>query len=326
MSTCPHLNVRMGGISVPCLVVTGSMVSTVTESFFSNNFEPWGQERLQTCQWLQLRAANGLEIPYLGYLELDVELCGKVIYHCGILVVKDPPGDMLSAVPGVLGMNVISKCYQELFGQHGSSLFDLPLVSKAPSPVVRALQQCHQSVIKPASEGAGRVTVRGTKPCRIPGGTMKWVAATCSDWYSDADVLFEPSESGLPNGLLTSSALVQVIRRTVYIQVVNVGTNDSVLYPRTRLGQVSVVGIVSLAKGVSEVRSIAATVGSPSVPPAIEDRIQELNLSPLTDVEQGQVRTLLQKYHSVFSMYDGDLGCTNLISHDIPLLDQVPVK
>lgn len=155
---------------------------------------------------------------------------------------------------------------------------------------------------------------------------MKWVAATCSDWYSDADVLFEPSESGLPNGLLTSSALVQVIRRTVYIQVVNVGTNDSVLYPRTRLGQVSVVGIVSLAKGVSEVRSIAATVGSPSVPPAIEDRIQELNLSPLTDVEQGQVRTLLQKYHSVFSMYDGDLGCTNLISHDIPLLDQVPVK
>lgn len=34
MSSCPHLGVSMGGVSVPCLVDTGSMVSTVTESFF----------------------------------------------------------------------------------------------------------------------------------------------------------------------------------------------------------------------------------------------------------------------------------------------------
>ena len=131
MSACPNLPVRMGGILVPCLVDTGSMVSTMTESFFSKNFKPWGQERLQSCQWLQLRAANGLGIPYLGYLELDVELCGKIMSNCGVLVVRDPPGDMLARVPGVLGMNVISKCYQELFGQHGPTLFDLPSVSAA---------------------------------------------------------------------------------------------------------------------------------------------------------------------------------------------------
>lgn len=59
--------------------------------------------------------ANGLDIPYLGYLELGVELCSKTIANCGILVVKDLPGGMLLEVPGVLGMNIISKCYQELF-------------------------------------------------------------------------------------------------------------------------------------------------------------------------------------------------------------------
>lgn len=32
------------------------------------------------------------------------------------------------------------------------------------------------------------------------------------------------------------------------------------------------------------------------------------------------MRSLLQKYSSVFSTHDGDLGCTNLISHDIPLM------
>ena len=105
------------------------MVSTVTEDFFLRQFEPLGQEWLQSCHWLQLKAANGLAIPYIGYLELEVVLCGKIMTHCGILVVKDPAGGP-PAVPGVLGMNVISRCYHEHFGAHGPSLFDAPSVSK----------------------------------------------------------------------------------------------------------------------------------------------------------------------------------------------------
>lgn len=94
----------MGGVNVPCLVDTGSMVSTVTESFFLQHFEPLVREKLQSCHWLQLRAANGLAIPYIGYLELDVKLCSKSMARCGVLVVKDPPGDMSLHIPGVLGM------------------------------------------------------------------------------------------------------------------------------------------------------------------------------------------------------------------------------
>lgn len=35
--------------------------------------------------------------------------------------------------------------------------------------------------------------------------------------------------------------------------------------------------------------------------------------------------SLLRKY-TPFSAHDGDLGCTNLISHDIPLVNETPVK
>ena len=63
------------------------MVSTITESLFLAQFEPWGHDRLRSCQWLQLCEANGLAILYIGYLEFDVELCGKVVPCCGILVV-----------------------------------------------------------------------------------------------------------------------------------------------------------------------------------------------------------------------------------------------
>ena len=38
MGECPVVEVCMGGVSVPCLVDTGSMVTTVTEGFFKSIF------------------------------------------------------------------------------------------------------------------------------------------------------------------------------------------------------------------------------------------------------------------------------------------------
>ncbi|XP_062844567.1 retrovirus-related Pol polyprotein from transposon 412 [Trichomycterus rosablanca] len=327
LSNCPHLLVLMGGVHVPCLIDTGSMVSTITESFFSAHFEPLGQERLQSCHWLQLRAANGLEIPYLGYLELDVELCGKSMRDCGVLVVRDPLGGMAAKIPGVLGMNVISRCYQELFGQHGPTLFDLPSVSTAPQPVVRALQHCHQAEVQPMIRTSGTVNVGGRRPWRVPGGTMKLIPATCPECHSGFGTLFEPADWGLPGGLLVSPALVQVTRGSVQVPVVNVGCTDILLYPRTRLGLLSTVSIVSLPRDVVEVHSVTATICSQSPAPlSVEEQIGAVDLSPLSAEGQAEVRALLLRYSSVFSAHEGDLGCTTLISHDIPLLDQTPVR
>lgn len=250
VSSCPHLKVDMGGVNVPCLVDTGSMVSTVTESFFRQHFEPWGQERLKSCNWLQLRAANGLDIPFLGYLELDVELCGKLISQCGVLVVRDPPGDASLQVPGVMGMNVIQKCYHKLFVQHGLALFELSSVTQAPPSVTQALQKCHQATTQIPPELPGKVKVRGKRACRIPGGAMKIVAVTCSEWFSDATVLFEPLDSGLLAGLLASPSVVRVVRGTAYIPIVSVGSIDVLLYPRTAVGTLEQVNVVSLPAGV----------------------------------------------------------------------------
>lgn len=143
IATCPHVDVNIAGVQVPCLVDTGSMVSTITESFFTEFFEPWGEERLRACHWLQLKAANRLPIPYIGYLEVSIELCGKLMPHCGVLVVRDPPDSGLASVTGVLGMNVLRRCYKELFGQYGNALFYTTPVVASPVSLVNALQKCH---------------------------------------------------------------------------------------------------------------------------------------------------------------------------------------
>lgn len=68
---------------------------------------------------------------------------------------------MSSQVPIMLGMNVISRCYRELFGQHGLALFDLPVISGAPKSVVQALHKCHQASEKALQAASGKVRVRG---------------------------------------------------------------------------------------------------------------------------------------------------------------------
>lgn len=63
---CPIVDGMMGGVEVKCLLDKGSMVTTITESFFKEAFKHLMTPRLRSCGWLALKAANGLDIPYVG--------------------------------------------------------------------------------------------------------------------------------------------------------------------------------------------------------------------------------------------------------------------
>lgn len=172
----------------------------------------------------------------------------------------------------------------------------------------------------------GRVKLR-KRAWRIPGGVMKIVAATCSEQFSGTSMLFEPLDSGLPAGLLASPALVRVIKGTAYIPVVNVGVVDVVLYPRTVVGTLDTVNIVSLPSSVTEVPMGLPTMSSETVSSTVPQQVEDVDLSSLSaDNRFKQGHCLKNTMLYVFAANDGDLGCTNLISHDTPLVDDVPVK
>ncbi|KAI3362646.1 hypothetical protein L3Q82_001630 [Scortum barcoo] len=108
--------------------------------------------------------------------------------------------------------------------------------------------------------------------------------------------------------------------------MVNVGSTDVVLYPRTVVGTLNIVNVVSLPSEVTEVPLDVATVSSQVVLPSVQQQVEDIDLSSLPPQEQGQVRSLLRQYTPVFSTHEGDLGCISLIFHDIPLVDDVPVR
>lgn len=51
MSSCPQHVIHMGGVPVYCLVDTGSMFTTITESCFAAWFKPWETYLMKKGQW-----------------------------------------------------------------------------------------------------------------------------------------------------------------------------------------------------------------------------------------------------------------------------------
>lgn len=170
----PIVTVQMGGVEISCLLDTGSVVTTVMESFFVKHFQQLGADTLKKCSWLQLKAANGLEIPYVGYFETDLTVLGQILLGQGILVVKDPVDTLFhqrkELTPGLLGMNVIGQCYNDLFEKHGPALFSVPQVRQAELGWKDALSQCHQADYAPSPGFIGYVKVQSRHPVQIPAG------------------------------------------------------------------------------------------------------------------------------------------------------------
>ena len=276
---------------------------------------------------------------------MDVEVLGTVLPQMGILVVKDAPDPVSmrrkNAVPGLLGMNIISGCYSVLFREHGNNLFSSPLVQQAGKEWVRALSECQQLQHLLQTGCVGEAVALPGPAIRIPAGSLKFVQATCNQGPGPAldKVMLEPLPYGkghLPVNLLISSALLEVSRGTVNIPIVNVGEEDQWLKSRTVLGSLHLADLhaSSYSVHVEEqfedpdrqvvfVQSMSVQSGTPPPPLAGLNELKWPDLPP-DDVQAA--KTLLTKYRDAFSLEEGELGCTNLIHHDIPVMDEAPVR
>lgn len=144
--------------------------------------------------------------------------------------------------------------------------------------------------------------------------------------FSDKTVLFEPLEIGLPAGLLASLSLVRMSGGIVLVPIVNVSVLDAVLYPTMILGKLRVFFLDS-SVGLTEVSMLNAWLAAcDRIVASGAERVENVELQGLSDEEQEQVRALLREFQSVFSSGERDLGYINLLSHEIPLMDETPVR
>ena len=97
------MKIRIGGKECDGLIDTGSMITTVGEEFYRKELNSLEIKPLSTL--LEIEGAGGQCVPYLGMIEVGMEIPGSEQLDVPVLVV--PATKFNSSVPVIVGTNVL---------------------------------------------------------------------------------------------------------------------------------------------------------------------------------------------------------------------------
>ncbi|KAG1960358.1 interleukin-1 receptor accessory protein-like 1-A [Pimephales promelas] len=329
---CPNVEVQANGVTIDCLVDTGSQVTLFSESLAQELF---ADHRLQATEAsrLTLRGANGLDIPYTGYIMVDFLVRGVPVQQKGVVIVRD---HCLGNHRALLGMNVILDCWEELFQGRPARM--------SPSPAKqdwdRILADCKR--VQAANhieerEDIGRVACRYALSIPAQSETVLWVRVPARPSGSGTCVLVEPHEDCQP--VEVAHGLAVVHRGRVSIKVRNTNPYPVLLRRHQRLARVSSVRPAQ----VHEHQAVCFRQVSPAV---VEVAVRPVEVEPgsvgggmpahlmgeslkgenLEEEQVVQLQELLRKWQHVFSTHKEDYGCTGVVKHQIPTGEATPSR
>ncbi|KAK3703901.1 hypothetical protein QZH41_009140 [Actinostola sp. cb2023] len=343
---CPEVRVRVGDVDVRCLIDTGAEVSTVTESFYKEHLAP-GREVVDVTSYMTISASQGLEIPYIGYVELQLFALSHMFKGLGFLIVKDPVSTPIQArksrVPGVLGSNVLRDMQKCLVSKYGENFIE-PLsksVTRSEAALLHALQMykipvCSQENIASTPNVGGQVRLVGLGPTLVPARSIRVLEGSVKPATgSPYNALVERIEANLvelPSGVAVGAAVVTVGRDgRVPIQVANFSSKDVYLNPKSPVAMLSVadiepsVEIVTVNENHVYVReAVSNDVGAHNV--FVSDILTRMDIGDLTGSQHQRLQEVISDYRTTFSKDEDDIGFCDLVEHQIVTNDERPIK
>ena len=345
---CPEVKVRVGGVDVGCLIDTGAEVSTITESFYKE-FLAQGREVIDVTSYIRISASQGLEIPYVGYVELQLTVFSHKFEGLGFLIVKDPVSTPIQArkkrVPGVLGSNVLRDMRKGLVTKYGEKFAELlssKSVKDSEVTLLHALQIYRPSVLSQEAVAdtvvdKGQVRLVGSGPTLIPARTIRVLEGSVKPAaglpYNALVERVEASLAELPSGVTVGAAVVTVGGKgRIPIQVANFSTKDVYLNPRTPVAAVSTFQLepptfdfVAVEEGHVHVRKTGSG-DAVRQNDAVDAILNRMDVGDLTDPQRESLQRVVEGYQSTFSKNDDDLGFCDLVEHKIVTADERPIK
>ncbi len=297
-----------------CLVDTGAMVPTVSQSFYRTHLNHIIMEPLSS---LVVFGPGDHELPYLGFVVVNISVKDLVNdIDVPLLVVKDTRYN--TRVPLVVGNNVV-ECMLES--------------SKSPGNLAtRALRT------EGHSHSIG--VVQSTKVMDIPAGQTVVLNGLCRVMDPGSDhVMFESGDTRLPGSVLAMPEVLDLsgpgsIRR-VKIHVQNFGSSVVHIPAKASLGRLYRVDEVHSMQNTVSQDEVMGNVHSSTVAQVTSNGIDRETflrlfkfdeMNDLNQVQLHELQDLLVEFHDVFSLDDFDLGKTSLVKHQINLTDETPIK
>lgn len=328
---CPAVEVTAEGVTIPCLLDTGSQVTLFSETFFKKHFNKQAEEKTK-IEWLKLKAANGLRIPYVGYAMLDFQIGGIKIPDRGVLIVSD---EIMGPEQGLLGMNVIGQVWNTVhLGAHpGLEAFKSAIPQGSRQEWERALACCQRTMtVGPTEERP--VTARLTKqqqPVVVPAESemMLWAHIPEDPGKTHYTALVEGVDT--ETEWQVAHAVVDVKNHRIPIRVCNPHPYPIEIPQRQPLAKVCRISIDQIHSDHLEFQELPS--GELEVAVRAIQEIAEDGTSGgvpqctnLNQTQQERVDRFLAKWKCVFAQDEEDFGRTSVVQHQIPTGDAPPSR
>ena len=308
-------------------------MSTITESFFREHLFQEGHIQ-DVSQLIKISAAQGLEIPYVGYIELPLEFMGHTFEDMGFLIVKDPVGTPLverkRLVPGVIGSNIFRDIKDSLATHGGDYLQKLEAAGAHAWAHVLAL---YSETRVDTPDTCSRVRVAGKKPQLVPAHSLRVIQGSTQPAVVNQEfyALIECKEvHSLQRGLAVGRACVKFDDTgNIPVQIANFSDRDIFLKPRTTIGCIENVAVeprVGLCFDSEHEVCVTEITHSAGTDEVITNLLSRMDISDVDDEQHECIRKLIAKHCDIFSRDEDDLGYCDQIEHRIRTTSDVPIK
>ena len=327
----------MNDVPAEALWDTGAQVSIISKEWVRHNLPQVkikGIEEIVGKAELNLRAANGTELPYEGWVGVMFSLRGGKSSPKGLDVPFLVTNETLD-LP-IIGYNVIAEIAKNSQEEEDS------LINTFQHSFTDAKESIPALVNFIQTEKADELcTVRTIKQdIVIPRGKVVNVKCRTNLGYSENKdpVFFQPDVAGhWPEGLDISEVLLAVKPKSscrISIPVENRTAHDIILKNRTLLGHlqqirsVVPVDVREVTQGKDKEEDCACEEESvlPQQDPDIYTTCPPVRLGQLTGEQRKKVEKMLKEEADSFSRDDGDIGCAEDLKLRINLKDEQPVQ
>ncbi|VDI67124.1 Hypothetical predicted protein [Mytilus galloprovincialis] len=291
--------IALNDIEIRCLLDTGAQVSTITESFYRRHASILGNF-VDITNILRVSAANGGNIPYIGYIECDLRALEHTFKDMGFLIVKDPDDNTLKQrkrkVPGVIGSNIFRGMRDVC-----SSIKKLP---EKWGHILTLYEEMNATEISYKSN----IRIPNDQTVIIPAGTIKMIEAQARPAPKGhvLDCIVEENTTlTMPNGFQLASAVVSVRQDgRIPVQICNYSNTNIKLKPKTMIGCAMTQNDSAHDKETAEVNSQTVLV----CPVTNNDYLGKMDVGSLTSEQQLQLKDVISKYSDTLSKGEDDIG------------------
>ena len=328
------VEIVMSGKKCSVLLDTGSQVSTITDAYVANHPHLQAQVPQQTSVTIQ--GAGGQPVPHSGVIFVDVEVLGRTVPRVPMFIV--PVTEFRQKIPGLIGTNVLRASRDALHTRYGRGF--LAKVQQMSETWYSAIQ-CVNSDGSDLAKKNGKFGVlkyRGRKPFVVKAGTevnIPTEAPRHTRGRSFEALVEDTNNAPFSQYLAVGKAFVEVRNGRAPVRVCNLTAKDVVVRRNTRLANLVVGRIMSSEYGSvaespnpSAQRAPTASCfeSSTSVSRSPESSGVDVDLSSLSAADRQRMTRLLEENADIFSKNSQDLGFTQTIEHEIPLIDPTPFR